>query len=125
MLDQFNKKLNTIITEAFEMSPKYIDKDFQGSFNKIDLFTSKKFFKGISSEISLSQKFIQSLIKKLNIKNLTKEISLIIYIPKLSFVFTAKLFPTPGKRYELLLLNSWKSEKIPEIETSGQLRIIL
>lgn len=125
MLDKFNQKLNSIITEAFEVSPKFIDKDFQGSFNKIDLFTSKKFFKGIPSEMFISQDFVQLLSNKLNIKKIKKETSLIIYISKFSFVYTAIILPTPGKRYEIILLNSWKSDKIPQIETTGQLRIIL
>lgn len=125
MLDKFNKKINSIIFESYELSPKFIDKDFQGSFNNIDLFTSKKFFKGIPSETFITQEFIQSLIERLNIKNIKKEISLIIYISKLSFVYTGIILPTPGKRIEIILMNSWKSEKIPPLEITGQKRIIL
>ena len=70
MLDQFNQQINFIITEAFDLSPKFIDKDFQGSFNKIDLFTSKKFFKGIPSETFIAQEFIKKLNEKININEI-------------------------------------------------------
>jgi len=125
MLNQFNKKITSIITEAFEVSPKFIDKDFQCSFNKIDLFTSKRFFKGIPSETFIAQEFVKTLNDKINLNVIKKETNVIIYITKNSFVFTGIILPTPGKRIEIILLNSWKSEKIPNIETTGQKRIIL
>jgi len=125
MLNQFNQELNDIIMEAYSVNPKYIDKDFQGTYNNIDLFTSKKFFRGIGHDTFIAQEFIKLLVEKLDLNVIKKETSVIIYITKMSSVFTGRILPKFSKRYELILLNSWKSEKIPHLETTGQLRIIL
>lgn len=125
MLNHFNLELNSIILESCSINPKYVDKDFQGTYNNIDLFTAKTFFKGISRETFIAPKFIKLLLNKLDLNVIKEETSVIIYIPKFSFVFTGLLIPKFTQRYELLLLNSWKSEKIPHLEITGQLRIIL
>lgn len=125
MLNRFNQELNNIIFESYNISPKYIDKDFQGTYNNIDLFTSKTFFKGISRETFIAPEFIKLLLNKLNLNVIKEETSVIIYIPKFSFVFTGIITPKFSNRYELILLNSWKSDKVPHIETTGQIRIIL
>ena len=125
MLEKFNKNINFIILESFEVSPKYIDKEYQCTYNKIDLFTSKKFFKGSNTENTISQTFIELLLKKIKINNIKKEKRLIIYMPQFSNVYSAIISPTHANRHEIILLNSWKSERIPPIETTGQERVIL
>lgn len=124
MLNQFNKNINEIIFEAFEISPKFIDKDFQCSYNKIDLFTSKKFFRKDLNELFVGQEFLRKLNDKIKIDKINKESSFIIYIRKFSLVFSLLIVPDLCNRHEVILLNSWKSDKIPGIEVNGQKRII-
>ena len=125
MLDQFNTELNSIIFEAYDVNPKFIDKDYQGTFNNVDLFTSKHFFSGVNKEMFLSPAFIQSILNKINVNEIKTQISIIVFIKKESLVFNGLIVPEHCKRYELILLNSWKSDKIPHLEVTGQKRIIL
>jgi len=90
-------KFNSIISETFDLSPKYIDKDFQCSFNNVDLFTSKIFFKGINNESFIGQEFLKELLNKINLKSINKETPIIIYLTKLNSVYSGIIFSTPRK----------------------------
>ena len=97
MLEIFNENLSKIIFESYSVDPKYIDKEFQGSFNKVDLFISSKFSNKSLSEMFISNNFIKLLFDKLNINEIKKETNVIIYITSHSLVYA-----------RINLSNSWK-----------------
>lgn len=87
MLDNFNIEMSKIISESFNVDPKYIDKEYQGSVNKVDLFTLKSSNNKFSKTF-ISNNFINLVLKQLNINDIKKETNVIIYIPSHSLVFT-------------------------------------
>jgi len=123
MLEKFNKELSFIIKEdVYKISPKFIDKEYKCSKNKVDLFISKKFINSIGI---IYEELLKLISSNFNINDIKLETSVIIYITRFEVVYSGIILPTSGNRHEIILLNSWKSNKIPHLETTGQIRIII
>ena len=112
MLKNFQK----IIDEEVFSNDLFFEKKFAFTLNKKDIFTSKLVRKDFNNDK------LKLFVEKININ---KPGEYIIFFRKDEYVFVITAKQTSGNRFEIYIKNTFKSSKIPHLQSSIQKRLII